>query len=288
MPRSMTAFERRERAGDWGKVSWELRSVNHRYLDVNPRLPEEFRQLEAAVREKTSARLARGKVECALRFEAPAGGGKVQVNWPYADQLIEAAEALAEKLGKRVAGLSPAELMRLPGVMTEPARDLEPLHVAAMELLDEALDGFIENRTREGKRLGEMIRERAVRVAELAKEVRKDMPAIQARLRSRLEARLAELPQPADPGRLEQELVYLAQRMDVEEELDRLMTHVEEIQRVLKRKEPIGRRLDFLMQELNREANTLGSKSAALETTQVSVDMKVLIEQMREQIQNLE
>ncbi|MCC5812823.1 MAG: YicC family protein [Ectothiorhodospiraceae bacterium] len=288
MPRSMTAFERRERTGEWGRMAWELRSVNHRYLDVNPRLPEEFRQLETAVRERVGAKLARGKVECALRFESVVAGGQVQVNWPYAEQLIDAAGTLADRLGKRAGTMSPVELMRMPGVMSEPAKDLEPLHAAALELLDETLDGFVQSREREGKRLGEMIRERAEKIAELAAVVRQDMPAIQERLRTKLETRLAELAQPADPGRLEQELVYLAQRMDVEEELDRLLTHVEEIQRVLRRKEPIGRRLDFLMQELNREANTLGSKSAALETTQVSVDMKVLIEQMREQIQNLE
>ncbi len=288
MARSMTAFERRERTEDWGRLSCELRSVNHRYLDVSLRMPEDLRQLEGQVRERISGRLGRGKVECGIRFEAGTGAATVELNWAYADQLIAAAEALRKRLGEAAAPLSPAELLRLPGVMTEPARDMGPVHAAMMQLLDDTLDGFVQSREREGDRLADMIRERADRLAELAEQLRADLPAIRERLRARLEARLAELPEPADPGRLEQELVYIAQRMDVDEELDRLVTHVEEIRRVLERKEPIGRRLDFLMQELNREANTLGSKSAALESTQVSVDMKVLIEQMREQIQNLE
>jgi len=173
-------------------------------------------------------------------------------------------------------------------VLCEPERDLEPLGKAALELLDEALDGFVEARTREGNRLAEMINQRVDGLLNLSEQVREQLPAIAARQREKLEQRLADMDFQADPARLEQELVYQAQRMDVDEELDRLITHVEEIRRVLARDEPIGRRLDFLMQELNREANTLGSKSAALETTQASVDMKVLIEQMREQIQNLE
>ncbi|MEX0729587.1 MAG: YicC/YloC family endoribonuclease [Aquisalimonadaceae bacterium] len=288
MARSMTAFERRECAGDWGKLSWELRSVNHRYLDVSLRMPEEMRHLETAARERVGKRLARGKVECSLRYQPAVGQANVRVNWPYAEQLIAATSELAGRIPGTAARLSALDLMRFPGVMTEAERDLEPVAQAALKVLDEALSGFVEAREREGGRLAELIRERADRIAELAAEVRTLMPVINARVREKLEARLADLEQPADPGRLEQELVYVAQRMDVEEELDRLETHVTEICRVLGRSEPIGRRLDFLMQELNREANTLGSKSAAVDTTRVSVDMKVLIEQMREQIQNLE
>ncbi|MCC5858302.1 MAG: YicC family protein [Ectothiorhodospiraceae bacterium] len=288
MARSMTAFERCERTEDWGRLSCELRSVNHRYLDVSLRMPEDLRQLEGQVRERIAARLGRGKVECGIRFEAAAGAVSVELNWAYADQLIAVAEALRKRLGEAAAPVSPVDLLRLPGVMSEPGRDMDPVHAAVMGLLEETLDGFVASREREGRRLAGMIHERAQRLTELAEQLRGDLPAIRERLRARLEARLAELPEPADPGRLEQELVYMAQRMDVDEELDRLVTHVEEIGRVLERREPIGRRLDFLMQELNREANTLGSKSAALESTQISVDMKVLIEQMREQIQNLE
>lgn len=288
MARSMTAFERREHTGDWGRLSWEIRSVNHRYLDVNARMPEELRHLESAVRDRVGRRLARGKVECNLRYQAGAGQTGLAVNWAYADQLVTAAEELGRRIPGKPAPVSPVNLLRFPGVMAEPERDLEPVAEATLALLDETLDGFVEAREREGERLAALIRSRAERMAELAAEVRKLMPEINARIREKLGNRLAELDQPADPGRLEQELVYVAQRMDVDEELDRLDAHVAEIRLVLDRADPIGRRLDFLMQELNREANTLGSKSGAVETTQVSVDMKVLIEQMREQIQNLE
>ncbi len=288
MPRSMTAFDRREARGDWGKLVWELRSVNHRYLDLSPRLPEDLRQIESVVRERVSQRLGRGKVECTLKF-APAAGASsaIELNWPYAEQLIGACEDLAERL-PGAAPVSPVELLRVPGVVREPERDLEPIAQAAVDLLDECLAGLVETREREGAKLAELIDGRARRVAELAAELRPKLPEINAKVREKLLARLAEIDAPADNSRLEQELVFVAQRMDVDEELDRLVTHVEEIQRVLKRKEPIGRRLDFLMQELNREANTLGSKAAATEMTQTAVEMKVLIEQMREQIQNLE
>ncbi|MFV8834397.1 YicC/YloC family endoribonuclease [Aquisalimonas sp.] len=287
MPRSMTAFERRETQGEWGRLSWELRSVNHRYLDVHPRLPDDLRQLETAVRERIGKRLGRGKVECSLRFEATAASADVQLNWEYVDQLL----AATRELNVRLHGAAPipaTDVLRLPGVLREQGRDLEPVREAALNLLDETLDGFVATREREGDRLAAMIGERATQLQTLASDIRVHMPEINQRVRRKLEQRLAELDQPADPHRLEQELIYVAQRMDVAEELDRLEAHVQEIQDVLQRQEPIGRRLDFLMQELNREANTLGSKSAALETTNTSVDMKVLIEQMREQIQNLE
>jgi len=287
MPRSMTAFDRCERSGDWGKLSWELRSVNHRYLDISLRLPEELRQLETGVRERIGRRLARGKLDCTLRYQPVAGRAAVQVNWDYVDQLLQASTELGQRIPD-AAKLSLTDLLRMPGVLSEGEGDQEPVALAALGLLDQALNGFVGNREREGNRLAELIGERAEKISELAVEVRGLMPQINARVREKLETRLADMEHPADPGRMEQELVYVAQRMDVEEELDRLETHVAEIRRVLVRNEPIGRRLDFLMQELNREANTLGSKSAAVDTTRASVDMKVLIEQMREQIQNLE
>ncbi len=288
MPRSMTAFNRGERVEAWGRLSWELRSVNHRYLDVSPRIPEDLRQMEPIVRERVARRVSRGKMECSLRFEPSVGVSDVAVNWPYAEKLIEAGKGLQGKLGLAATSMDPLDLLRMPGVLAEPTRDLEPVTAAALELLDETLDGFIRAREREGEHLQQLVAERADKLLALAEGLRAQLPAIQQRLRERLEQRLAELEQPADPGRLEQELVYMAQRMDVDEELDRLTGHVEEIRRALGRREPVGRRLDFLMQELNREANTLGSKSAALESTNASVEMKVLIEQMREQIQNLE
>ncbi len=284
---SMTAFERRELTADWGRLAWELRSVNHRYLDLTPRLPEDFRHLESVVRERLGQRLSRGKVECTLRFQTALGAGGVQVNWAQAEALVRAAAELEARLP--VSGqLSTDSLLRTPGVLSEASPDLAPVIEAALTLLDETLDGFIVARQREGEALAEMIRSRADRIEELAGEARRLVPQIRQRLQEKLEARLAELEHEPDPGRIEQELVIAAQRLDVDEELDRLVMHVQEIRRVLARQEPIGRRLDFLMQELNREANTLGSKAAAIDTTQVAVEIKVLIEQMREQIQNLE
>ena len=288
MPRSMTAFNRGERVEDWGKLSWELRSVNHRYLDVSPRIPEELRRIEPTVRERIGKRVSRGKVECTLRFESALAVGEVEVNWDYAEKLIEVGKGLQGKLGLAATSMDPLDLLRMPGVLADSTRDLNPVLEAALELLDETLDGFVAARQREGIRLAGIVAERVEKLAAVTETLRQQLPAIRQRQRERLEQRLAELEQPADPGRLEQELVYMAQRMDVDEELDRLVSHVEEIRRTLKREEPVGRRLDFLMQELNREANTLGSKSAALESTNTSVEMKVLIEQMREQIQNLE
>ncbi len=287
MTRSMTAFERRETQRDWGRLSCELRSVNHRYLDVHPRLPEDLRALEPAIRERIGQRLSRGKVECTFRLEAAHAARDVRVNWDYVDQLLTATRELNVRL-HGAASIPATDFLRMPGVLMDERPDLEPVHEAALALLNETLEGFIATREREGERLSAMIGERAAQLADLAGELRGRLPELSRRWRERLEARLQELEQPADPGRLEQELVYIAQRTDVAEELDRLDAHVQEIRDVLGRDEPVGRRLDFLMQELNREANTLGSKSAALETTNASVDMKVLIEQMREQIQNVE
>ena len=287
MLRSMTAYDRKERQGDWGRLTWELRSINHRFLDVYLRMPEELRQLEPAVRERLAARLSRGKVECSLRFQSAAGGAGFEVDWQYTEQLVSACEALAQRL-PAAAPVSPLDLLRMPGVLKEPEQDLESVSQAALELLDEAIDGLIDSRARGGARLAELIAERARRIGELAVEVRSRRREVNAQIREKLINRLKELELNADPGRVEQELVMVAQRMDVEEELERLQTHVDEVLRVLKRSEPVGRRLDFLMQELNREANTLSSKSADAATTAAAVEMKVLIEQMREQVQNIE
>jgi len=258
MLRSMTAYDRKERQGDWGRLTWELRSINHRFLDVYLRMPEELRQLEPAVRERLAARLSRGKVECSLRFQSAAGGAGFEVDWQYTEQLVSACEALAQRL-PAAAPVSPLDLLRMPGVLKEPEQDLESVSQAALELLDEAIDGLIDSRAREGARLAELIAERARRIGELAVEVRSRRREVNAQIREKLINRLKELELNADPGRVEQELVMVAQRMDVEEELERLQTHVDEVLRVLKRSEPVGRRLDFLMQELNREANTLSS-----------------------------
>lgn len=288
MIRSMTAFDRQERVETWGRLSWELRSVNHRYLDIMPRLPDELRQLEPLVRERVAAAVARGKMECTLRFQPAVGvATELGINWPYAEQLLAGMAALAEKIPVS-APVSPLSLLKMPGVLQQAELDMEPIAAAALELLEQALQGFITSREREGGKLAELIRERAQRIGALVDQVRARRVEVNTKVRDKLLSRLRELNGNVDPQRVEQELVFIAQRMDVEEELERLSMHVDEVQRVLQRREPVGRRLDFLMQELNREANTLSSKSADAETTTAAVEMKLLIEQMREQIQNIE
>ena len=288
MIRSMTAFARCEAADDLGRLAWELRSVNHRYLEVSARLPEELRALEPGVRERVAARVGRGKLECNLRYQpAEAGGAPVEVDETQLDRLLEACRVVERRLTP-AARLSALELLRWPGVVREPQRDAGALMERALGLLEQALEELVSTRQREGAQIRELLLARSEAMSEQVTAVRARLPEVRARLREKLENRLAELPAPADPGRLEQELVFLAQRMDVDEELDRLEAHIEEVRRVLDRKEPVGRRLDFLMQELNREANTLGSKSSDADTTRASVELKVLIEQMREQVQNVE
>lgn len=288
MIRSMTAFARRESRGEWGTLTWELRSLNHRYLEVAVRLPEELRGLEPAVRERMAARLSRGKVECSLRFRRdPAAAGGLSLNEGLARQVLALTEQV-RSLGPNLRPVGVMQVLGWPGVVEQAEVDLAPLNSAALALLDQAVDELVVTREREGEGLSAVIEQRLSTMSELVVQVRGCLPQIRAALRQRLEARLAELDVSADPGRLEQELVLQLQKIDVDEELDRLQTHVAEIGDVLKRDEPVGRRLDFLMQELNRESNTLGSKSAATETTVAAVELKVLIEQMREQVQNVE
>ena len=288
MIQSMTGFARREERGSWGRLAWELRSVNHRYLEVGLRLPEELRALEGNFRERIAAKIARGKVDVSLRWDREDGATvHLAVNEPLIRQLRDV-HARIGRLIDAEKELAPQELMRWPGVIREEEQDPGPLHAAAVRLLDATLEDLVEARGAEGERIAVLIAERAVAVGEVVKVVRKRVPEVRARLRERLNARLAEVSVQPDADRLEQELVYQAQRMDVDEELDRLESHVVELQNVLKRGEPVGRRLDFLMQEFNRESNTLGSKSQDGETTKASVELKVLIEQMREQIQNIE
>lgn len=288
MIRSMTAFARRERQEEWGLLVWELRSVNHRYLEVSLRLPEELRAQENLFRERVQARLGRGKVECSLRFQPGVGaGGAVQVNEALARSLIEACERV-EKLMTNAARLSAMDVLRWPGVSMETKPDLEPVQGAAMALLEEALNELVATREREGARLKEAIEQRLQAVAGLVRQVRERRPEVLAAIREKLLTRIQTLGLEPDSGRLEQELAIVAQRLDVEEELDRLQTHLQETADVLRRDEPVGRRLDFLMQEFNREANTLSSKANDAQTTQAAVELKVLIEQMREQVQNIE
>ena len=288
MIRSMTAFAREERRDQVGELVWEIRSVNHRFLETFVRLPDDFRVLETAVRERVAARLGRGKVECALRFK-PAGTtvAAVQVNRALAERLVAAARELSDLL-PGTPDPTAYDVLRWPGVIETDAQDLTPAQVAATELLDRTLDSLTAARAREGGRLAELIAQRSQALRGWVAKARERMPLVMEATRGRLQARLSEIAEQLDPTRLEQEMVLLAQRLDVDEEMDRLSTHLTEVERALKRPEPAGRRLDFLMQELNREANTLSSKSADAELTSIAVEMKVLIEQMREQVQNIE
>jgi uncharacterized protein (TIGR00255 family) len=285
---SMTAFAREEYRGDLGILSWEIRSVNHRYLEMFLRLPEELRVLEPVARERINARLGRGKLDISLRFR-PGGLAEagLSVNQRMVRQLVEAERKIAELTGLNET-IRSTDLLRWPGVLEENEQDFTPIKQQAMVLLETTIDSLIDNRLREGERLGEIIRQRCHSLKLQVEQVRDLMPEVLEGVRSRISERLAEVLEDLDETRLEQEMVILAQRLDVDEEMDRLETHLDEVERVLQADEPIGRRLDFLMQELNREANTLTSKSTSVDVTRAAVEMKVLIEQMREQIQNIE
>ena len=288
MARSMTGFARREARGDFGVLVWEVRSVNHRYLDMSLRLPEELRALEAECRERVAAQVKRGKLDGQLRFE-PAAGGKssLQVDEQRARAVGNALMQVAGLIGAS-GPVSPAEVLRWPGVVQEPPLDVAAVGQSALKLLDQALTDLGSARAREGGRTAAMLDDRARQIAAIVAELRTRQGAMTAALRDKLRARVEELKVQVDPQRLEQELVMLAQRLDVAEELDRLGSHLKEFETTLKSDDAVGRRLDFLMQEFNREANTLGSKSQDAAVTQQVVDLKVLIEQMREQVQNLE
>jgi uncharacterized protein (TIGR00255 family) len=292
MMRSMTAFASAETETRWGALAFELRSVNHRYLELSLRLPEELRAIEPALRERVAAKLTRGKVDVNLRFRpVEAGKSEIRINEALLGQLERAAAALDGRFPRLTANFT--DLLAWPGVLLREELDQEGLRQAALDLLDQALDDMLATRQREGERLGTFLRERLDGIAAVVTDVRGWLPDIRAALRARLETRLSEIRQPLDatrlePGRLEQELVLQLSRIDVDEELDRMTSHIAEACRVLGLPDAVGRRLDFLMQEFNREANTLGSKSVDQRTTQAAVELKVLIEQMREQVQNIE
>lgn len=288
MTRSMTAFARHEEQTDLGTLAWEIRSVNHRYLEVALRLEESFRPLEMKIRKLFSERLGRGKVEAVLRYKAPEQQqGSLDVDENLAKAVIDRYQQLAQ-LTDQAAPLDLMRVLQWPGVIVTDSVDQAALNQAVIKSLQHAIDELIATREREGGALQEMIAQRCHEIDKIAAQVREIMPQILQQQRQKLAERVTELQVNLEPERLEQEMVLLAQKSDVAEELDRLQNHVTEVKNVLQRNEPIGRRLDFLMQELNREANTLGSKSIDTETTRSSVDLKVLIEQMREQIQNIE
>jgi uncharacterized protein (TIGR00255 family) len=289
MIRSMTGFAGAEAQYPFGRLTWELRSVNHRYLEIGFRVPEEFRLLEPEIRRILGEFLSRGKVDATLRFVPAAGtaSASLELNRELLTRLLAIhAEMQAVSGVEEKANLQ--SFMRWPGVTEECAADPQPLHKAALELLAEAARGLQSARGREGEQMDAAIRERLLTIEERVGQVRNWLPDIREGLRQKLLSRIADLPQPLDPGRLEQEVAFLCQKIDVDEELDRLDAHVNEARLVLGRDDPVGRRLDFLMQEFNRESNTLSSKSVDNRTTQVAVELKVAIEQMREQVQNIE
>lgn len=285
---SMTAFARVASTTPWGELCWEVRSVNHRYLEQNIRLPEDLRGLELGARERISQQLQRGKIDATLRFQANAAPSQgFHLNLDLAQQLINIAGQIQQLTGEE-RRLSAVDLMRWPGVLESPPIDTDSLGQAILELLDTALQQLIAHRQREGQQITQLIEQRCVEVEKEVAQVREELPVILKAQRERLLNRLEEARQKLDADRLEQEMVLVAQKADVAEELDRLNTHVREVRKTMSKSGSIGRRLDFLMQEMNREANTLGSKSIHENTTLVSVNLKVLIEQMREQIQNIE
>jgi len=289
MIRSMTGFARIEQQYEFGRLSWEMRSVNHRYLDFGLRLPEEFRPLESDVRTCLGQYLSRGKIEASLRYVAEPGAtaSKLELNQGLARELLVMHEEMSLLAGvEQQADIN--QMLKWPGLIEEKRLDPTPLQAAAMELLIEAAQELQAGRGREGEQMANAIRERLQGVATITSNIKSWLPEIRTGLKQKMLERVADLKMPLDPGRVEQEVVILSQKIDVDEELDRLDAHVEEVYRVLDLEEPVGRRLDFLMQEFNRESNTLSSKSIDQRTTQAAVDLKVLIEQMREQVQNVE
>jgi uncharacterized protein (TIGR00255 family) len=287
MIRSMTGFARRERQFPWGLLAWELKTVNHRFLEVGCRLPEEFRSAESDFRASLAAGIRRGKVECSLHFRPSVVASALEVDAELLESLTSRAQQTAAHAGT-AARIDVMDLLRWPGVIRDGSRDTVPMIAAAHVLLAEALAELTRFRDSEGGRLRDALEQRCAGLVEFSGRVTERLPEIRARMRARLLDRIAQLVSDVDQNRLEQELAILAQRLDVDEEIDRLRGHVTEVRKTFDGQEPAGRRLDFLMQELNREANTLSSKSQDIETTRAAVDMKVLIEQMREQVQNIE
>ncbi len=288
MTASMTAFTRQQTEQEWGSLIWEIRSVNHRYLETSVRLPDTFRGLENRIREAVRKRLSRGKVECQLRFQAAASSNvDIAINRDLVDQLLQANRDIQAQLGTE-GPISSMDVLRWPGVIADRQLDLGELEEEAHTLFIAALEDLVATRKREGKDLEGFLQQRIDSIRDVVADTRGKMPDILAAQRQNLLDRLEELKAELEPTRLEQEVALLAQKADVDEELDRLDSHLGEVERVLRASGQKGRRLDFLMQELNREANTLSSKSIVAETTRGAVELKVLIEQMREQIQNIE
>ncbi len=289
MIRSMTGFARRERQGPWGTLTCELRAVNHRYLELSLRMPEELRGLENDARQLLTTTLRRGKVDAGLYLRSTsAAPATLEINRALLEQLLQRAAEVEKLAGGAHGAVNALDLLRWPGVVREAERDLAPVLAEALDLVRETADDLNDAHSREGARIRDMLRSRCEALQQSVAQVRARLPELAAKIRARVSERVAQLGTQVDAERLEQELVLLAYKMDFEEELDRLGSHVTETLQILDSKEPAGRRLDFLMQELNREANTLGSKSAHVDTSGASVELKVLIDQIRDQIQNTE
>lgn len=288
MLHSMTGFARQSAESGIGTLTWELRAVNHRYLDVQFKLPDELRPQEQAFRKQVADSISRGKVECALHFRrAFDRQNALQIDTELVELIGTRIREMSAEL-PATGAVNPFDVMRWPGVVMQSEVDAEPLFEAARALLASTVDAIQAMRASEGARIADMLESRCTDIAAISSSVRARMPEVLEAARTRQRERIAKLDVEADPARLETELTLIAQKLDVDEELDRLDSHLVEIRDVVQRDEPVGRRLDFLMQELNREANTLGSKSNDTETTQAAVELKVLIEQLREQIQNVE
>lgn len=288
MLHSMTGFARASVEAESGVLTCELRAVNHRYFDVQFRLPEELRGRDSDLRQLIGGRIRRGKVDCNMHYRRAAGGAaEIRLDKALVEQLGRRAREIGELLPE-VRALDPLDVLRWPGVVDEPEVEAEPLYELAVQAIAEALAALTEMRASEGRRIVEMLESRCRELLDIAESVRVRLPEVLAAVRLKQKERLDRLDVAADPARLETELALVAQKLDVDEELDRLVSHVSEIRLTIASDDAVGRRLDFLMQELNREANTLGAKSADAETSRAAVDMKVLIEQMREQIQNVE
>ena len=288
MIRSMTSFGRVEVTSQWGHLIWEIRTVNHRYLEINPRLPEDLRGLDTKIRQRIQSKLKRGKVDCGLRFEpSQSENSEMLINYPLVEKILSATQSIEVKMCSANT-FTALDVLRWPGVMEQQEIDVDSLSEEVLTLLDRTLEQVIETRHNEGQRIAVMIKERCEACQKIVISVRKHLPELIEAMRQKLQQRVNELCSEVDHDRLEQEIVILAQKYDVAEELDRLEAHINEVSDCLQSQQAVGRRLDFLMQEMNREANTLGSKAADLQFTNASVDLKVLIEQMREQIQNIE
>ena len=284
----MTAYGRVENSEGQNSISCEIRSVNHRYSEISIRLPEELRPLEQKIRDHISGKIKRGKIECNIRIEKHnAYNEALTINQDLLKNIIEAAKRINSDLSTS-APLDSLDLLRWPGVLEKSTLDVEEIGKLLFPLLNEAIDIVIDTRQREGEKIKKMLTDRCTKIKEIISNVKKQIPDILKNYRKKLTQRVQEISDELDNDRLEQELLFLSQKADIEEEIDRLGAHVDEVVRVIERKEPIGRRLDFLMQEMNRESNTLGSKSNHIYTSNASVELKVVIEQMREQIQNIE